>query len=120
MPYKKMVDDSKKYFVEITFEKIPRNDNKVADVMATLSSLLQTHENQECYEFLVEELFYPSHNCPDSHTICLLIGHDSSLYGQTYTYLKDNTLPPDLSNNQKRNFIPQSSHFTLVMDTMFK
>lgn len=40
MPYKKMVDDFKKYFVEITFEQIPRNDNKAADAMATLASLL--------------------------------------------------------------------------------
>lgn len=41
MPYKKMVDDIKKYFVEITFQQIPRNDNKAVDAMATLASLLQ-------------------------------------------------------------------------------
>lgn len=120
MPYKKMVDDIKKYFVEITFQQIPRNDNKAADAMATLASLLQTQENQQRYEFLVEDLFYPTHNCPDSQTICHLVRHDSSRYSQTYTYLKDNTLPPDLSKNQKRNFIRQSSHFTLVADTRFK
>lgn len=104
----------------MTFEQIQRNDNKAADAMTTLASLLQTQENQEHYEFLVEELFYPAHNCPNSQTICHLVGHDSSRYGQTYTYLKDNTLPPDLSKNQKRNFIRQSSHYTLVMDTLFK
>lgn len=120
MPYKKMVDDIKKYFVEITFEQIPRNDNKATDAMATLASLLQTQENQQRYEFLVEELFHLAFNCPDSQTICQLIGHDSSHYGQTYTYLKDNSLPPDLSKNQKRNFICQSSHFTLIADTLFK
>lgn len=101
MPYKMTVDDFKKYFVEITFEHILRNDNKVADVMAILASLLQTQENQERYEFLVEELFYPTHNCPDSQIIYHLVGHDSSRYDQIHTYLKDNTLPPDLSKSQK-------------------
>lgn len=42
MPYNKMVDDVKKYFVEITFEQIPRNDNKATNAMTTLTSLLQT------------------------------------------------------------------------------
>lgn len=88
--------------------------------MATLASLLQTQENQQRYEFLVEELFHPAYNCPDSQTIYQLIGHNSSRYGQTYTYLKDNILPPDLSKNQKRNFIRQSSHYTLVADTLYK
>lgn len=115
-----MFDDVKKYFVEINFQKIPRNDNKAANAMATLASLLQTQENQERFEFLVEEFFYPAHNCPNSQTICHLVGHDSSHYGQTYTYLKDNILPPNLSKNQKRNFIRQSSHYTLVMDTLFE
>ena len=43
--YKCMVDDIKKYFAHITCQKIPRADNKVVDVMATLASLLQMLEN---------------------------------------------------------------------------
>ncbi|XP_059070614.1 uncharacterized protein LOC131860248 [Cryptomeria japonica] len=62
MPYKKLVDDFKKYFVEITFDQMPRNENKATDAMATIASRLQTQENQECYEFLVEDLFYPAHD----------------------------------------------------------
>lgn len=69
--------------------------------MATIASLLQTQENQDHYEFLVEELFHPAYHCPDSQTICHLVGPDSSCYGQIYTYLKDDTLPLDLSKNQK-------------------
>ena len=41
IPYKRMVDALKKYFISITFEKIPRTENKAADAMATLSTLLQ-------------------------------------------------------------------------------
>lgn len=65
-PYKRMVDDFKQYFVEITFEQISSLDNKVANSMATIASLLQTWEHQACYEFLVEELFHPAYDCPDT------------------------------------------------------
>lgn len=40
MPYKCMVDDFNKYFMDIKFEQIPRLDNKVADAMETITSLL--------------------------------------------------------------------------------
>lgn len=40
MPYKRMVDDFKKYFVEIKFVHIPRDENKVVDAMETIASLL--------------------------------------------------------------------------------
>ena len=45
LPYKCMVDDMKNYFSHITFHQVPRIDNKVANAMATLASLLQMLEN---------------------------------------------------------------------------
>ena len=61
-----MVDDLKKYFSHITFQKMPRADNKMADAMATLSSMLQMLENDLQHEFLVEMLLYPAYNSPES------------------------------------------------------
>ena len=46
-----MVDDMKKYFAHITFQQVPRADNKAADAMATLASLLQMPENDLRHEF---------------------------------------------------------------------
>lgn len=40
LPYKRMIDDFKQYFTTITFEKIPRVNNKVVDAMMTIRSLL--------------------------------------------------------------------------------
>ena len=40
-----MVDDMKKYFSHITFQQVPRADNKATYAMATLASLLQMPEN---------------------------------------------------------------------------
>lgn len=40
-----MVDDLQKYFAHVTFQQIPQVDNKAADAMATLASMLQMPEN---------------------------------------------------------------------------
>ena len=40
IPYKCMVDDLKKYFSHVTFQKIPWVDKKVDNAMATLASML--------------------------------------------------------------------------------
>ena len=59
------------------FKKIPREENKVVDAMATLASLLQL----EHYESLVEELHHPIYDSEEIHVICTLVGHESSHYG---------------------------------------
>lgn len=101
MPYKRMIDDFKKYFMDIKFEQISRVDNKVDDAMATIASLLQILEKRSHYEFLVEQLFSPAYDDTESQVICHIVDTNTSVYGEIYTYLKDNTLPPDLSRNQK-------------------
>ena len=40
-----MVDDMKNYSSHITFQQVPRADNKAENAMATLASLLQMLEN---------------------------------------------------------------------------
>lgn len=67
-----MVDDFKKYFVNITFEQIPRLDNKAVDAMATIASLLQIPGKKGRYEFLVEQLFSPTYDNSKSQVICAL------------------------------------------------
>ena len=40
VPYKRMVDDLRKYFVRVSLQQVPQADNKAVDAMATLASLL--------------------------------------------------------------------------------
>ena len=84
-----MVDDMKNYFAHITFHQVPRIDNKVANAMATLASLLQMLENDLRHEFLVETLLYLAYNSPESRMIYSIVGHDSSCYDHIYSYLRD-------------------------------
>lgn len=114
MPYKRMVDDFKQYFVHITFEQIPGLDNRVVDAMATITSLLQIPDKQSHYEFLVDQLFSLVYDNSAFQLIYALTGLDSPLYGTIYDYLKRNTLPLDPSHNQKRSFIWQATRYTLT------
>lgn len=99
--YKHMVEDFKKYFVHITCEQIPRLNNKTTNAMAISTSLLQIPDKQNLYECLVEQLFSPAYDNAKSQVISALNGSHSPLYGKMYAYHKDNTLPPNLSRNQK-------------------
>ncbi len=115
-----MVNTLKACFVHITFEKIPREKNRAIDAMATLASLFQLLEQHEWYEFLVEEVVQPIFIQPDSLIICHLYAPNPLWYNSIITYLCDNTIPSDLSHNQKWNFIQQTSRYTLVADTLYR
>ena len=45
VPYKRMVDDLCKYFVQVSLQQVPKAENKAVDAMETLASLLQMSKN---------------------------------------------------------------------------
>lgn len=104
-----MLDKLKASFTTITFEQILRDQNRAADTMTTIASLLDLPHNSTCYEFLVEQLWIPTYDIPKSEMICHLIGSKSPWYGEFYTNLYDHTLPPNQSNNQRKTFICQTA-----------
>lgn len=118
LPYKRMVDDFKQYFTEIIFEQIGRENNRAADAMATIASLIDLPQNETQYEFLVDKLLAPSYKITPIEMICI-VGLDSQWYGLIFTYLCNNILPPDLSNNQHRTFIHQTSHYIILANTLY-
>lgn len=119
MRYNKMVDSFKELFIDITFEQIPWDHNRVADAMATITSLLDLPQNSTRYEFLVEQLWIPAYDIPESKMVCQLISPDSPWYGEFYAYLHDQILPPNQSNNQHKTFIHQSTRYTIISETLY-
>lgn len=87
--------------------------------MATIASLLQISEKWRCYEFMVEQVSNPTYDDPESQVIFHIIDPETSIYGKIYAYLKDNTLPLDLSQNKKWNFIRQATWHTLIADILY-
>ena len=89
IPYKKLIDALRNYFTFVTLQKIPRGENKAADVMATLASIIQLQEHESWFEFLVEELHHPAYDSLDNQVIYTIVGHDSSRYAIVFSYLHD-------------------------------
>ena len=115
-----MVDDMKKYFSHITFQQIPRTDNKAEDAMETLASLLQMLENDLRYKFLVDTLHYPAYDTPKTRMICSIVGHDSSHYHHIYSYLHDQTISDGLTQNEKHHLIYNASEYVIIAYDLFR
>ena len=75
-----MVDSLRCYFTFLSFQQIPRVDNKVGDA----TSLLQLEKHESKFEFMVEEIRHPIYDFQESHVICTLVG-----YSFIYSYLHD-------------------------------
>lgn len=82
---------------KIIFEKIHRDKNRVVDAMAIFASLLQLPDQQERYEFLVEEVVQPKFTQLESHISFLLDTPDSHCNDSIFAYLCDNIMPSNLS-----------------------
>ena len=53
LPYKELVDQLAQHFTKIQFTQVPQLQNKVADAMTTIGSLLEIPQEATQYEFLV-------------------------------------------------------------------
>lgn len=67
---------------------------------------------------MVEEVFTPTYDDPKCQVISHLTEANNSPYETIYAYLIDNILPPNVSRNQKRNFIPQATCHTIIIDVL--
>ena len=61
IPYRKHVFILIPYFKEITFEHIPREENQLADALATMSSMLKSRWDNEAPQITIERLDEPTH-----------------------------------------------------------
>jgi hypothetical protein len=117
--YKKLVEDLKEYFLDISFDQIPRVNNRAADTMATIVFLLDIPKNIAKHEFLVEQLLVPSFEVPKSEWVCEIIGLDDPWYHDIFAYLKHGILPNNITSNLKRTFVKKTSRFVIIGDTLY-
>ncbi|KAH9292411.1 hypothetical protein KI387_042401 [Taxus chinensis] len=79
LPYKRMVDSLKEFFEKITFEKIPRAQNRAVDDMAIVGSMLSIPPGNNDMPFFVEHLRMPTYDIPESCLISLLLYIDRKI-----------------------------------------
>ena len=51
------------HFEEITFEHFPREENQVADALATMSSMFKVNWDNGAPRIIIEKLDKPTHFC---------------------------------------------------------
>jgi ribonuclease HI len=117
--YKRLAEDLKEYFLEISFEKIPRINNRARDAMATIGSLLDIPKNMAKHEFLVEQLLVPSFEVPEFEWVCEIIGPSDSWYHDIFSYLKHEILLDVITPNLKITFVKKTSRFVIIRDTLY-
>ena len=87
--------------------------------MATFASILWLEEHESHFEFMVEELHYPTYS-HDDQTIHAMITHDSSHYASIFSYLRDQIVPDNLTHNEKCQLICNASHFILISSDLYR
>ena len=63
IPYKEYVLTLLSHFEEITFEHFPREENQLADALATMSSMFKVKWDNEAPRIIIEKLDEPAHCC---------------------------------------------------------
>src|ERR1051325_3858756 len=63
IPYREHVLNLIPYFKEITFEHIPREENKLGDALATMSSMFKVRWDNEAPQITIERLGEPAYCC---------------------------------------------------------
>lgn len=114
-----MVDDLQSNFQNTIFDQVPRAQNRAADAMATIRSLLNIRSDSLGYEFLVEQLLQPAFETSHTDMVCNIVGPQSPWYCDIHAYLKFGTLHENISRNDCQNLICRCARFTLIADKLY-
>ena len=68
----------------------------------------------------METLLYPTYDSPKSRMIYSIVGHNSYFYHHIYSYLHDQTIPNNLTQNEKHHLICNASWYVIIVDNLFR
>ncbi|XP_050877349.1 uncharacterized protein LOC127081107 [Lathyrus oleraceus] len=115
IPYKEHIRKLVPYFDEVSFHHIPREENQLADALATLASMFKVKWNNEAPTIHIDHLDEPVH--------CLAIEADPDSKPWFYdikTFLEKQQYPKGISITDKKALRRLSSKFFLNDDVLYK
>jgi len=115
IPYQAYIKGLVEYFDTITFHHIPREDNQLADALATLSSMFELNQEGE-----LPTIKMKSHEQP---AYCNFVKEEPDgkpWYFDIKRYLKSQEYPEAASENDKRMLRRLASNFVLDGDVLYK
>ncbi|XP_017416451.2 uncharacterized protein LOC108327238 [Vigna angularis] len=115
IPYQAYIRGLMEYFDSITFNHIPREDNQLADSLATLSSMFEVDQDAELPRIKMKSHAEPAY--------CHFIEEEldgKPWYFDIKRYLKTREYPEDASENDKRALRRLAGSFILSGDVLYK
>nr|XP_016488851.1 PREDICTED: uncharacterized protein LOC107808797 [Nicotiana tabacum] len=115
LPYRKHVEDLRKWFKSVEFRYIPRFHNELADALATLDSMLPYPGNVHIDQLEIQ--------IRERHGYCSAIEIEPDVqpwYPNIKRFLEEKEYPEQASGDQKRTIRRLSSGFFLSGEVLYK
>ncbi|XP_017976483.1 PREDICTED: uncharacterized protein LOC108661992 [Theobroma cacao] len=115
VPYKKLVTELSKQFKEISFNHLPREENQIADALATLAAMFKIKEAADVRPFDLEVCEVSAH--------CLNVEEEvdgKPWYHDIMQYIKHQAYPENVTDNDKRTLRRLAMGFFLSGEVLYK
>ncbi|KAK8533070.1 hypothetical protein V6N12_076351 [Hibiscus sabdariffa] len=114
--YKNLVMELVKWFDDITFHYLPREENQMADALATLSSLIQVNDESNLRPIQMSIYEVPAHcyNVEEERS------NEHPWYHDILQYIKNREYPEQATDNEKRTLRKLASEYVLDGEILYK
>jgi len=115
IPYHAYIKELAVFFDEISFHHVPREENQMADALATLASMFQLTPHGD--------LPYIEFRCRGRPTHCCLVEEERDgkpWYFNIKRYVESKEYPPEASDNDKRTLRRLAADFFLSGSILYK
>lgn len=115
IPYREHVMKLIPYFEETTFNHIPREENHLADALATLAFMFKVKWENEALSIVIRRLDEPAFCCASDE-----VQDDKPWYYDIKRYIKKKEYPEGASNADKKTLRRLSAKFFLNGEVLYK
>ncbi|KAK8578866.1 hypothetical protein V6N12_069210 [Hibiscus sabdariffa] len=114
--YKNLVMELVRWFDDITFHYLPREENQMADALATLSSLIQVNDESNLRPIQMSMYEVPAHcyNVEEERS------NEHPWYHDILQYIKNHEYPEQATDNEKRTLRRLASEYILDGEILYK
>jgi len=115
IPYQVCIKELAEFFDDVSFHHVPREENQMADALATLASMFQLNPHGD--------LPYIEFRCRGRPAHCCVVEGEKdgkSWYFDIKRYVENKEYPPEASDNDKRTLRRLAAGFFLSGDVLYK
>ncbi|KAG8474311.1 hypothetical protein CXB51_033807 [Gossypium anomalum] len=114
--YRKVVLDLLEEFDDITFNYLPRDENQMADALATLASMIKANKEEEVRPIQMSVYEAPASCCNLEEEE----KDDNPWYQDILRYVRDRKYPEQATENEKRTLRRLAYDYVLDGDVLYK